>query len=147
MHNGKSWSRFSKYHYLSDRLPGGKNRFYGLFIDGKQVGFQCYNAYIPGKPHILYSNRVVIDPDYQGFGLGLKFINITARHLHDLGFKIRASFSSYPLYKARLNDSQWRLREIRRDIKVKPVRSDIGRSSSMDSIRNKVTMYCFEYVG
>ena len=34
-----TWKYFSKYHYLSDRLPGGYIETYGLFHENNQIGF------------------------------------------------------------------------------------------------------------
>lgn len=63
------------------------------------------------------------------------------------GFIVRATFSSYPLYRSRLNDPNWRLKEIRKDIKKPPgFGKTIGRSKNEKTIRNKVKVYCFEYV-
>jgi ABC-type ATPase with predicted acetyltransferase domain len=36
-----TWKNFSKYHYLSDRLPGGQIYIFGLFHGENQIGFQC----------------------------------------------------------------------------------------------------------
>lgn len=116
-------------------------------MNGKQVGFQCYSAYIPGKPQFMYSNRVVISPDFQGFGVGLKFINETAAYMDSIGFTVRATFSSIPLYKARLKDKKWKLKEIRKDLKVTPFGSSIGRAKNQSTIRSKVTVFAFEYIG
>jgi len=65
----ESWKYFSKYHYLSENLPGGEIHLYGLYHNDKQIGFQCFANYTPhrkGKAKIFHSNRTVIHPDYQG---------------------------------------------------------------------------------
>lgn len=79
-----SWKYFSKYHYLSERLPGGEIYLYGLFFGDKQIGFQCFANYTPPRKNaakIFHSNRTVIHPDYQGLGLGIKLINESSRVL------------------------------------------------------------------
>lgn len=43
----QSWKYFSKYHYLSEKLPGGENYFFGLFHEQNQVGFICFSNYVP----------------------------------------------------------------------------------------------------
>jgi len=148
----ETWKYFSKYHYLSSNLPGGKNYFFGLFLGQEQIGFQCYSAYVPGKPHIMYSNRVVIHPDYAGFGLGIRFINETAEYMKNKNFIVKAVFSSLPLYKSRKNDPKWRLTQIKKTIKQQKVRlnGNFARLKSRekaDKFRTKVKVFVFEYVG
>lgn len=150
--DSSSWGFFSKYHYLSDRLPGGKLYFYGLFQGENQIGFQCYAAYLPGRNDIMYSNRVVIHPDYAGLGLGLRFIDETAKYMASRGFFIRATFSSVPLYKARMKSKFWRLLKDQRKLLKEPTyENDRGFSrvkkdeKGKDTFRHKVRVFSFEY--
>lgn len=106
-----SWKYFSKYHYLSERLPGGKIFLYGLFHGEDQIGFQCFANYVPirkGMKPIYHSNRTVVHPDYNGLGLGIRLINETSQLLYDkTPCKIMAKFSSVPVYKAMRKQSSW----------------------------------------
>jgi ABC-type Mn2+/Zn2+ transport system ATPase subunit len=108
--SSESWKYFSKYHYLSEKLPGGKNYFFGLFINDNQIGFQCFSNYVPqvkGKKIIYHSNRTVIHPDYQGFGLGIKLINITSKYMKDnYDYKIMAKFSAMPVFKSMIKQKE-----------------------------------------
>lgn len=107
-----SWRYFSKYHYLSDRLPGGKIFLYGLFHGDNQIGFQCFANYTPhrkGTTIIYHFNRIVIHPDYNGLGLGILLINKTSELLSKkIKCKIMAKFSSTPVFKAMIKQKQWR---------------------------------------
>lgn len=154
-----TWRYFSKYHYLSDRLPGGKIYTYGLFYGETQIGFQCFANYIPtrkGNTPIYHSNRAVIHPDYAGLGLGLKMVNACTRLLvKKFGYEVRATFSSVPLYKSRMKDSKnWKLLEVRRDmgagknakLKVKK-KYTFSRLSSSKSFRTNVKVFSFKFVG
>lgn len=113
--DASSWRYFSKYHYLSDKLPGGIVYFYGLFCGDNQIGFQCFANYTPhrkGTKLIMHSNRTVIHPDYVGLGLGVKFINATCEELLKiLDCRIMGRFSSVPVYKALKKDKNWILRQ------------------------------------
>lgn len=148
----RTWKYFSKYHYLSSTLPGGRNQYFGLYHGNNQIGFQCYTAYLPGEPNIKYSNRVVIHPDYCGFGLGMKFINATAKEMHNRGYEVRATFSSVPLHKARSNDPRWHL--TRSDLKIKAEkiynRGKYNRTSANrvknNSFRTKVRTFSYTYI-
>lgn len=109
----ESWKYFSKYHYLSDRLPGGKLYLYGLFQGENQIGFQCFANYVPYKNKvekiIYHSNRTVIHPDYNGLGLGIKLINETSKLLDEkIDCRIMAKFSSTPVFKAMIKQKQWK---------------------------------------
>jgi ABC-type Mn2+/Zn2+ transport system ATPase subunit len=121
-----SWKYFSKYHYLSDKLPGGIIYLYGLFHGENQIGFQCFANYVPkveGRKWIFHSNRVVIHPDYNGLGLGIKLATECSKLLLDKlpfdnkirnredGFKIMAKFSSIPLFKSRIKDKNWKFKK------------------------------------
>jgi ABC-type ATPase with predicted acetyltransferase domain len=108
----ETWRYFSKYHYLSSNLPGGKLHLFGLFINGNQVGFQCFANYVPyknkTKKKIFHSNRTVIHPDYQGFGLGLSLINETSIIMaRKYDYRIMAKFSSLPIYKQMIKNKDW----------------------------------------
>lgn len=93
-------------------MPGGKIYLYGLFEGGNQVGFQCFANYVPHRKDttiIYHSNRTVIHPDYNGLGLGIKFINETSKLLKaKIKCKIMAKFSSTPVYKAMIKQVEWK---------------------------------------
>lgn len=112
-----SWRYFSKYHYLSELLPGGVCYYYGLFHGENQIGFQCFANYVPhrkGTKMIMHFNRTVIHPDYVGLGLGVKFINETSKLLlQKMDCRIMGKFSSVPVYKACKKDPHWVLKEER----------------------------------
>ena len=151
-----SWKYFSKYHYLNERLPGGKLYLYGLFHNGNQIGFQCFANYVPyrkseklKKRKIIYhSNRTVIHPDYNGLGLGIKLINKTSELLlKKINCRIMAKFSSTPVYKAMIKQDVWKYLGFKRKFGKYPMG---GHGSSMErktGQREKgVKTYNFEYI-
>ena len=142
----RTWKNFSKYHYLNEKLAGGICSFYGLFLKGKQIGFGAYNNYVPhrkGTKLIMHSNRVVIHPDYVGFGLGLKFVDETSKLEKLKGYRVMAKFSSVPMLKARLKNKNWVFKG-----KVQQASIVVGGNMRRKSgFRKKVTCYTFEYIG
>jgi len=142
--DGKEWKYFSKYHYLSEKLPGGKLYHYGLFCGDNQIGYLNFANYIPQVPNqsIKYHfNRLVIHPDYVGFGLGIKFLNESIAHFKTiLDCEVFGAFSSIPVYKALLKDSKWKLNSIRRSLKK------IGYTNNNKFMRTLVTMFSFKYI-
>lgn len=143
-----SWRYFSKYHYLSDRLPGGATETFGLFKGDEQVGFQCFANYVPHKPGTamkMHFNRTVIHPDYVGFGLGARFINATSEIMSRRGFEVMAKFSSAPVKRALdKHADKWRLISIDRQItKTAPT----GNMIRAGGFREQVKTYSYRYIG
>ncbi|MBP6660911.1 MAG: hypothetical protein KA174_09515 [Chitinophagales bacterium] len=107
----ETWKYFSKYHYLSEKLPGGKIHTYGLFLGENQIGFQCFANYVPnvkGKREIFHSNRTVVHPDYAGLGMGIILINKTSEIISKrYNYKIMAKFSALPVYNAMIKQKEW----------------------------------------
>jgi len=138
-----SWKYFSKYHYLSDKIPGGKTAFFGLFHQAEQIGFQCFANYTPHRDKMqkmqMHSNRTVIHPDYVGLGLGIKLINLTSQIMHNRGFDVRAKFSSVPVAKAFEKTKEWKLQTVQR-FTGKP---NIGVRQT--GFRNAVKTYSYSY--
>ncbi len=141
-----TWRYFSKYHYLSENLPAGRIRTFGLFQGDEQIGFQCFANYTPHRPGTrmkLHSNRTVIHPDYAGLGLGILVINATSRLMVDAGYDVHAKFSSTPVYRAMSRYAEWRLENIDRKHKT-VVGGNIVRRTGY---RVDVKMYAFRWVG
>ncbi|TCG08366.1 hypothetical protein BZM27_12590 [Paraburkholderia steynii] len=112
-----TWTYFSKYHYLSEQLPGGIINTFGLFHGDDQIGFQCFANYVPrrtGEVMKMHSNRTVIHPDYAGLGMGLMLINETSEIMAARGFDVRAKYSSTPIYLAMKKYPQWVLTDVSR---------------------------------
>ena len=116
-----TWRYFSRYHYLSERLAGGKQLFYGLWDGANQIGFLAFTNYVPhraGTKMQLHFNRLVIHPDYCGFGLGIHFLNKCAQLVQDKNYEVMGKFSSIPVYNALRRDPKWRLNDVSRKHKV-----------------------------
>lgn len=142
----RTWAAFSRYHYLSDRLPGGLIETYGLYCGEEQIGFQCFANYTPqrpGVPIIMHSNRTVIHPDYVGFGLGAMVIDATSAHMHARGFDVRTKSSSVPLHKAKVGNDNWVHESSKYQNKI-PVGGSMQRKTGF---RVDVLVRCFRYVG
>lgn len=144
-----SWKYFSKYHYLSERLPGGIIKTFGLFHGRDQIGFQCFANYVPKRPEmekmIMHSNRTVIHPDYAGLGMGIHLINKTSKLMTDQNFKVMAKFSSTPVYKAMSKYSDlWKLKEVKTQIGKMNVGGNMLRR---EGFRENVKTYSFEFIG
>ena len=118
-----TWKYFSRYHYLSERLAGGHQKFFGLWEGANQIGFLAFTNYVPHRKEKMvrmqmHFNRLVIHPDYCGFGLGIHFLNHCSQVMHDQGYEVMGKFSSAPVYSALKRDSNWRLVDVKRQTKI-----------------------------
>jgi len=134
---------------LNANLPGGKLHCFGLFDGTKQIGFACFANYVPmrkGKTPIFHVNRVVIHPDYQGFGIGVKVMNETTAYMKEnFPYRIMAKFSSVPLYKSLSNDPKWKLVKVVRTMGKAKV-GKIERAKNTDSLRQGgIRCWSWEY--
>jgi ABC-type Mn2+/Zn2+ transport system ATPase subunit len=139
----ESWKYFSKYHYLSDKLPGGVIKLFGLFYGNDQVGFQCFANYTPrrqGQKMKMHSNRTVIHPDYVGLGLGMKLIELTSKIMYDEDYDVWAKFSSVPVAKAFEKSSNWKLCDVKRFVGAPG-----GNMLRTSGFRNAVKTYSYHY--
>lgn len=143
----RTWAYFSKFHYLSENLPGGKLYIFGLFIEKNQVGFICYANYVPHKDKqtkiIFHANRCVIHPDYQGLGLGIKLFNETAKIMKTKNVRVMAKYSSVPVFKSMKKDKSWKFLETK--MQIGTYKSGLGVRSS--GYRENVKTFSFEYIG
>lgn len=143
-----SWKYFSKYHYLNEKLPGGKLYLYGLFHNDNQIGFQCFANYVPHRKEtiiIYHSNRVVIHPDYNGLGLGIKMVDACSKLLlNKIKCRIMAKFSSIPMYKSRLKNNNWKYLGFKRTMGKLKIGGNMLRKKGF---REKgIKTYNFEYI-
>lgn len=151
--DSSTWRPFSKYHYLTERLPGGKVFYYGLFSGPNQIGIVAFANYVPyrsihrfhGFPIIYHWNRLVVHPDYCGFGLGGKFVNAAAALMKKrMKCKIMAKFSSVAMKKTLAMDkAHWKIHEVKRQI-GRMIKGSLGRQSAF---RENIKTFSFEYVG
>lgn len=89
------WSYFSQYHYLSEKLNKASHSYVALW-EGQLVGFVASMTYPSGTVQNAWrEHRLVIHPDYQGFGFGPRLSEIVAQHYLDNG-KRYFSKTSHP---------------------------------------------------
>lgn len=108
-----TWKYFSKYHYLSEKLAGGKTYLYGLFQGENQIGINCFNNYVPSikeKREIWHFNRLVIHPDFNGLGLGILLLNESSKQFlkEKSNIKLLGKFQSKPTYFSLIKNEQWK---------------------------------------
>lgn len=148
----RSWRNFSRYHYLSEKLPGGHIEMFGVYSGTEQIGFICYANYVPyrkihrrrNQRKLMHMNRIVIHPDYAGFGLGIRVINITAAKMHADGYDVWTKYSSAPVHRAMQRyPDLWRLKGVTRPMR----QPNTGKIARKAGYREKVRLFSYQWIG
>jgi GNAT superfamily N-acetyltransferase len=89
------WEYFASYHYLSEKLNKASHNYVAVWEE-QLVGFVSSMSYPSGTVKKAFrEHRLVIHPDYQGFGMGPRLSEIIAQHYIDNG-KRYFSKTSHP---------------------------------------------------
>ena len=89
----EAWRLFARHHYLSGSLARGA-RCYLATWNGEPVAFAATLPLICRRGHRRFT-RIVTLPDYQGMGIGMKFVAAVAQLHRDEGLRINIT-SSHP---------------------------------------------------
>ena len=138
-----TWDLFKKHHYLTENV--NKSCKFLLFTwNDKPVAIMAViNQPRKGCPNGFALSRLVILPDFQGLGLGVKLCEFTSAIFKDIGGKIYGK-TIHPALGEYFNRSDnWRATAMNGKI-----RSSNGAKSDK-SAKNRLqrASYCHEYVG
>lgn len=101
------WKVFAKHHYLSHSHNNAAH-VYVAFINNKLAGFLSV-LHLPNKdPRIKKVHRLVILPDYQGAGFGIRFLEEIAKVYKKDNWRFTITTSSPSLIYALKKSSKWR---------------------------------------
>lgn len=147
------WDFFKKYHYL-DSTMSKATHCYVAFIEKKPIAFA---SIIHGTswqiPSYWRESRVVVLPEFQGFGIGTKFTDEIAQFYKSKGFRYFSKTAHPNLGEHREKSVLWKPttqnKKIRKDYLNKDgtVRNNEhwkGKTLVRDSQR---TCYSHEYIG
>lgn len=81
---------------------------YGLYDGDEIIGF-CGVTHFPHphNPKLKRGHRLVLLPDYQGIGLGMKFFNAIADIYNEQGYDFIVTNSSIALINGLKKDKRW----------------------------------------
>jgi len=101
------WRMFAKHHYLSHSHNNAAN-VYVAFVNEQLAGFIS----IMPQPHPIAKrlkrvHRLVILPDYQGVGIGLRLLNYIGKKYLNNKYRYRIRTSAPSLVYALKKDSKW----------------------------------------
>ena len=137
------WDYFSSHHYLSEKLNPASHNFIAVWED-QLVGFLSVMSYPSGTvKNAFRGHRLVIHPDFQGFGFGHTLSETVAEIYIKNGKRYFAKTSHPRLGEYRDNSSLW-----------KPTsKNHLIRKDAKNTGRNRWTVnpnrwsYSHEYIG
>lgn len=101
------WRIFRKYHYLDSKLNPSAV-CYGLYDGETIVGFMAILHLLhPRVKNTKRCSRLVILPDYQGIGLGKKFLKVVSDLYLKEGYDFSLTTSAKNLIHGLANDDDW----------------------------------------
>jgi GNAT superfamily N-acetyltransferase len=134
------WPLFFRYHYLDRNLHKSATEYVG-FYNGKPVAF-CAYIFFPNHGFCTRKvHRLVVLPDYQGIGLGIQMLNLTAMIETEAHKWIGITTSLNGFAKSLMKNKTWKLIHAGR-IGVNRYNKWAGASSSAN--RNT---YSFRWTG
>lgn len=102
------WPLFAPHHYLSSSLNTSAKCF-GGWIGEDLVAFTSYLHFPHARTrNIKLNHRLVVLPDYQGMGIGVRLNEWLGQHLHEQGFRLRCVITHPGLIHAYAASSRWR---------------------------------------
>ena len=119
-------------------------RCYGLYDGDNIIGF----CGVLHQPHgvnkkIKRCSRIVILPDYQGIGLGYKFLNVIAEYYSKMGYDFSIVTSAKNFITKLYNSDKWEMRRLSAN-KCSSKKSAIDYKRS--SMRSKCKTASFFYI-
>lgn len=133
------WARFSRYHYMTAKLPS-QVRCFGLWVEDALAVFAAllYKPH-PQRRNLIGVSRVVTLPDFQGLGLAFALLDTLGSMLRALGWSFR-NYPAHPSFaRAHARSARWKLHQ-RPEKRRCP-----GRTAKFK--QGARACYSFEYVG
>jgi predicted acetyltransferase len=119
-----TWEFYKKYHYLNESIGAG--HYYEMKLNDKKVGFMSIARFPhPQAKDIMTVGRLVIVPEFQGFGVGIKFTNEISELYK--GNRIRITTSLKPFIESLNKSNKWKCVRFGR----------VGNPGKSSSIHNK----------
>ena len=126
------WPAFARHHYLSGGL-GAAVRCFAALWEERAVGF-CATTTVIGRRGRWRICRLVVQPDYQGIGIGMRLAEAVAAVHREEGHRIGIT-AGHPAVVAHCRRSpHWRTRDVRKVSRrgrpgfLQQYRSSLGRA-------------------
>lgn len=101
------WRMFAKYHYLSASFNNAARTFV-CYANGYLAGFVSALHFMhPYKKNTMQFHRIVVFPDYQGVGIGIRMTNSIADYLKKQGKNVIITTSNPAMIRSWVKDKKW----------------------------------------
>ena len=101
------WEPFKKYHYLDEKLHNAAEQWIGV-INGELVAHTGVIQF-PMRKGWKRIHRLVVLPDYQGIGIGTRFINEVTKEYIRNKMNVNLTTTTPALVHALAKDRHWAL--------------------------------------
>ena len=107
-HDKSVWKVFAKHHYLSHSHNNAAH-VYLAYVNDELVGFiSILHFPHPKVKNLKKVHRLVILPDYQGLGIGLKLLIEMGKHYISKGYRYNITTSAPSLIHALKKNEKWK---------------------------------------
>lgn len=127
------WRLFRRHHYLSGQLPRGAT-CYAALLHNEPVAF-CAITGLYGRVGRKRVSRIVVLPDYQGLGIGMRLVEHVCEHERQRGFRLNITASHPAVIGHCQRSAVWRMVCVKRASGASqqtshglPVKTAVGRS-------------------
>jgi predicted acetyltransferase len=128
------WKMFAKHHYLSHSHNNAANVFLAM-INGEIAGFLSVLHFPhPKSKNIKKVHRLVILPDYQGAGFGIKFLNEIGNIYKKEKQRFNIVTSAPSLINALKKSKEWKCIRFGRTKEVGKTSTELKGSTSKNRI-------------
>lgn len=107
------WEIFRKYHYLNTDLHPAAEQYVGV-VNGELVAHTGIIQF-PMRKGKKRVHRLVVLPDYQGIGIGTRFINAVAEMVTNRGYEVNLTTTTPALVNSLVKSKNWTLARYGRD--------------------------------
>jgi GNAT superfamily N-acetyltransferase len=148
------WETFKRHHYLSADLNKCCTCFKAVF-DGKVIGFSA-SIPMPSRIPPLYDgderkkyreSRTVILPDYQGFGVGVRFSDAIAQYWLERGYRFFSKTAHVRMGEHRQRADFWRPTSTNLKSREKAQKCSKSKAWHRMMLDTKRICYSHEYIG
>jgi ABC-type taurine transport system ATPase subunit len=143
------WPLFRPHHYLSGTIHTAAPVFIAT-LDGRPVALNSYLHFPhPRVKDLKIGHRLVVLPDYQGLGIGMRFEEWMGQYLHERGWRYRNVTAHPALIASCLRSPRWKLQGKDRKIKsnTNMTNKSVNRETRKRDANPRVaSVHSFQYV-
>jgi len=135
---------FKNHHYLNEKINKAARHYIAVW-DGRVIGYLATMAMPNGAiKNAWRGHRVVVLPDFQGMGIGVRFIEAVAQIHLDEGHRFFSRSAHPRMYLYMDSSSKWRPTSKNKKLRTDVTHEKVYKNHYVD---NKRICGSFEYIG